>query len=256
LRDVTGTVESVPLIASSIMSKKIAEGAESLVLDVKVGLGAFMREIDEARELAQAMVELGDSHGVRTTALLTNMDSVIGLTAGNGIEVQEALDVLEGHGPADVVEISLALADEMIELADLEMDPADALESGDALITFKDMISAQGGRLDAGLPVAPHNRLVNADSSGFIDVLDAYAVGVAAWRLGAGRSRKEDMVSATAGVICLAKPGDEVATGQPLFELRADDPTRFAAAEAALVGAVTTAPEPAETPPLILDRIT
>lgn len=255
LRDVTGTVESVPLIASSIMSKKIAEGADSLVLDVKVGLGAFMREIDQARELAHAMVELGTSHGVRTTALLTNMDSVIGLAAGNGIEVQESLDVLEGHGPADVVEISLALADEMAELAGVEMDPADALESGDALVVFKDMVAAQGGRLDEGLPAAPHNQIVQADSSGFIEVLDARAVGVAAWRLGAGRSRKEDPVSAAAGVICLAKPGDQIEAGQPLFELRADDPARFAAAQAALVNAVSTATEPAAPPPLILDRI-
>src|SRR4051794_2764880 len=238
LRDVTGTVEAIPLIASSIMSKKIAEGSSALVLDVKVGTGAFMKVEDDARELARTMVELGTGHGVRTVALLTDMSTPLGLTAGNALEVQESLEVLAGGGPADVVELTLALAREMLDAAGLDaVDPADALRDGRAMDAWRRMIAAQGGDPDAPLPSAREQQVVRASASGVLARLDAYAVGVAAWRLGAGRARKEDPVSAGAGVVLHAKPGDDVREGQPLFELHADEPARFDRALEALEGA-------------------
>jgi thymidine phosphorylase len=255
LRDVTGTVESVPLIASSIMSKKIAEGTAALVLDVKVGSGAFLPDIDKARELAETMVELGDVHGVRTSALLTNMDSPLGRTAGNGLEVTESVSALEGGGPEDLMELTLGLALEMLDLAGVEADPAAAIEDGSALDKYRQMVASQGGDPDAAVPEAPEKRIVVAPASGFVTRLHARAVGVAAWRLGAGRSRKEDPVSAGAGVVCLAKPGDEVSEGEALFELHADDAARFAAAEKALEGAVEIEAEPAEPQEMIFERI-
>ena len=255
LRDVTGTVESVPLIASSIMSKKIAEGTSALVLDVKVGSGAFLPDIDRARELAETMVDLGDAHGVRTSALLTNMDSPLGRAAGNGLEVTEAVTALEGGGPDDLMELTLGLAREMLDLAGVETDPAAAIEDGSALDKYRQMVVAQGGDPDAPVPEAPEKRIVAALASGFVTRLDARAVGVAAWRLGAGRSRKEDPVSAGAGVVCLAKPGDEVSEGEALLELHADDAARFAAAERALEGAVEIGAEPAEPREMIFERI-
>ncbi len=236
LRDVTGTVESIPLIASSIMSKKIAEGTGSLVLDVKVGRGAFMPDLASARQLAQTMVELGNAYGVRTSALLTRMDTPLGRAVGNAVEVEESVAALRGHGPADLVEITLALAAEMLRLAGLSADPAAALADGRALERYRAMIAAQGGDPDAPLPSAQHSEIVTAQSDGWLQVLDARAVGVAAWRLGAGRARKEDPVSAAAGIICLAKPGDAVAAGQPVLELRGDDPGKFDRARAALDG--------------------
>jgi thymidine phosphorylase len=237
LRDVTGTVESIPLIASSIMSKKIAEGSSALVLDVKVGSGAFMKAEDDARELARTMVGLGTAHGVRTVALLTDMATPLGRTAGNALEVQESLDVLAGGGPADVVELTLALAREMLAGAGLDdVDPADALRDGRAMDVWRRMISAQGGDPDAPLPVAAEQHVVTAPSSGVLTRLDALAVGVAAWRLGAGRARKEDPVSAGAGVVLHAQVGERVEEGQPLLELHADDPARFDRALAALEG--------------------
>ncbi|MFH8406806.1 thymidine phosphorylase [Streptomyces sp. NPDC018019] len=258
LRDVTGTVEAIPLIASSIMSKKIAEGTGSLVLDVKVGSGAFMKNIEDARELATTMVELGTDHGVRTSALLTDMSTPLGLTAGNALEVRESVEVLAGGGPADVVELTLALAREMLDAAGLkDADPAKALADGSAMDHWRRMIQAQGGDPDAPLPVAREQHTVNASSSGVLTGLDAYAVGVSAWRLGAGRARKEDPVQAGAGIELHAKPGDEVKEGQPLLTLHTDTPEKFPYALEALDGGVLIAPPGTDfTPrPVILDRI-
>ncbi|HTA08681.1 MAG TPA: thymidine phosphorylase [Streptosporangiaceae bacterium] len=255
LRDVTGTVESIPLIASSIMSKKIAEGTGSLVLDVKVGSGAFMPDLTAARELAQTMVDLGNAHGVRTSALLTRMDTPLGRAVGNAVEVQESVATLQGDGPADLVEVTLALAAEMLALAGIDADPAAALADGRALERYRAMIAAQGGDPDAELPSARHVTVVRAESAGWISGLDARSVGVAAWRLGAGRARKEDAVSAAAGIICLVKPGDRVDAGQPVLELRSDEPGRFDRALEALAGALEIGPQSPEPAGLILERI-
>jgi thymidine phosphorylase len=235
LRDVTGTVESIPLIASSIMSKKIAEGTGALVLDVKVGSGAFMKELEQARILAETMVALGHDHGVRTVALLTDMDTPLGLTAGNALEVRESVEVLAGGGPADVVELTLALAREMLAAAGIEgADPAKKLADGSAMDAWRRMIRAQGGDPEAPLPTALERQVLTAPSSGTLTRLDAYAVGIAAWRLGAGRARKEDPVQAGAGVELHAKPGDRVTSGAPLLTLHTDTPERFAVALEAL----------------------
>ncbi|MEZ5117228.1 MAG: thymidine phosphorylase [Candidatus Nanopelagicales bacterium] len=258
LRDVTGTVEAIPLIASSIMSKKIAEGAGGLVLDVKVGSGAFMKDVENARELARTMVDLGNDAGVRTRALLTAMDVPLGLTAGNALEVEEAVEVLAGGGPSDVVELTITLAREMLDLGGVDdVDPAEVLASGRAMDSWRRMIAAQGGDPDAPLPTAKETHVVAADRSGVLQRLDAYAVGVAAWRLGAGRARKEDRVSAGAGVRLHAKPGDAVTEGQPLLTLHADDPARFPAAIEALAGEVEIGPvgSPIDRLPLVVDRV-
>jgi thymidine phosphorylase len=262
LRDVTGTVESIPLIASSIMSKKIAEGTGALVLDVKTGSGAFMEDRDRALGLARTMVALGEEHGVRTRALVTRMDTPLGRAVGNALEVEEALDALRGEGPQDLMEVTLALARHMLELAGIEADPREAIASGRALDTFRQMVKAQGGDPDAPLPTAAHRRgALRAPAAGWVTRLDARAVGVAAWRLGAGRARKEDAVSYTAGVRCLAKPGDYVREGEPVVELYADDPARFGPAVEALEafagaeGALTIAGEPPAASPLVLDQI-
>jgi len=259
LRDVTATVESVPLIASSIMSKKIAEGTSALVLDVKVGTGAFMKDVAQAHELAETMVELGIASGVKTAALLTDMDTPLGRTAGNALEVAEALEVLAGGGPADVVELTVTLAREMLRACGLgtAKDPADALRDGSAMDVWRRMIRAQGGDPDADLPRAAHTCVVSAPSSGRVVRLDALAIGTAAWRLGAGRARKEDAVSFGAGVEMHAKPGDVVRAGVPLLTLHADDEERFARAIAALEGGYEIAA--AETPftprPLVIDTV-
>ena len=223
LRDVTSTVESIPLIASSIMSKKIAEGTSALVLDVKVGTGAFMTSVDRARALARTMVALGEEHGVRTRALLTAMDTPLGRAAGNAVEVEESVAALAGQGPADLMEVTLALARQMLALVRIDEDPAAAIADGRALAAYRTMVIAQGGDPDAPLPQAAYvTQALPAPADGWLTRLDALAVGTAAWRLGAGRARKEDAVSAAAGVICLAKPGDQVRQGQPLLELRAE----------------------------------
>jgi len=255
LRDVTGTVESIPLIASSIMSKKIAEGTGSLVLDVKVGSGAFMRDIDSARQLARTMVQLGAAHGVRTSALLTAMDTPLGHAVGNAVEVEEAVATLRNSGPRDLVAVTLALAAEMLRLAGLNADPAAALADGSAMAAYRAMISAQGGDPDAPLPAARHRATVTADTGGYVQRLDALAVGIAAWRLGAGRARKEDPVAPAAGVICLAKPGDTVTAGQPVLELRTDDAGRLDRARAALAGALTIGPRPPAPVDPVIERI-
>lgn len=258
LRDVTGTVEAIPLIASSIMSKKIAEGTGSLVLDVKVGSGAFMKTVEDARELAATMVGLGTDHGVRTVALLTDMATPLGLTAGNALEVRESVDVLAGGGPADVIELTLALAREMLDAAGLpDADPAKALADGSAMDVWRRMIAAQGGDPDAALPVARERQVITAPSSGVLTRLDAYDVGVAAWRLGAGRARKEDVVQAGAGVELHAKPGDPVTAGQPLLTLHTDTPEKFDYALESLASAYDIAPAGTTftAPPIVLDRI-
>ena len=257
LRDVTGTVEAIPLIASSIMSKKIAEGTGALVLDVKVGSGAFMKDLTTARELAETMVALGTDAGVHTVALLTDMATPLGLTAGNAVEVQESVDVLAGGGPADVVELTLALAREMLAGAGRDdVDPADKLADGSAMDAWKAMIRAQGGDPDAALPQAKESHVVNAPATGTLTRLDAMAVGLAAWRLGAGRARKEDPVQAGAGVVWHARPGDEVTEGQPLFTLLTDEAERFDRALASLEGGYDIGDGAGfAAGPIVLDRI-
>jgi thymidine phosphorylase len=257
LRDVTGTVEAIPLIASSIMSKKIAEGTGALVLDVKVGTGAFMKDLDKARELAEVMVALGKDAGVHTVALLTDMSTPLGLTAGNAIEVAESVEVLAGGGPADVVELTLALAREMLAGAGRDdVDPADKLADGSAMDTWKAMIRAQDGDPDAPLPTARESHVVTAPATGTLTRLDAMAVGLAAWRLGAGRARKEDPVQAGAGVVWHARPGDRVTEGQPLFTLLTDEPERFDRALDSLEGGYDVGDATTYSPtPLVIDRV-
>ena len=254
LRDVTGTVESVPLIASSIMSKKLAEGADALVLDVKAGSGAFMKSLAQARELASALVGIGDANGLRTTAVLTDMSTPLGRAVGNAVEVAESVDVLRGGGPPDVVELTVALAREMLALVGLsDVDPAEVLASGRAYETWCRMIAAQDGDPEAPLPTASHVHVVEAEDDGVVQSLDAYAVGVAAWRLGAGRSRKEDPVQPAAGILCLARPGDTVERGQPLLELHTDTPDAVPSALAALDGGYRLGDRPPPTTPLVID---
>jgi thymidine phosphorylase len=257
LRDVTGTVEAIPLIASSIMSKKIAEGTGALVLDVKVGTGAFMKDLEKARELAETMVALGTDAGVHTVALLTDMSTPLGLTAGNAVEVAESVEVLAGGGPADVVELTLALAREMLAGAGRDdVDPAEVLASGKAMDAWKAMVRAQDGDPDAPLPTARHSHEVAAPASGTLTRLDAMAVGMAAWRLGAGRARKEDPVQAGAGVVWHARPGDTVTEGQPLLTLHTDDEARFERALASLEGGFDIGDAAAYSPtPLLLGRV-
>ncbi len=263
LRDVTGTVEAIPLIASSIMSKKIAEGTGSLVLDVKVGTGAFMKHVDDARELAETMVALGQDAGVHTVALLTDMSTPLGRTAGNAVEVAESVEVLAGGGPADVVELTLALAREMLAGAGVtDVDPADKLADGSAMDVWRQMVRAQDGDPEAPLPRARETHVVDAPASGTLTRLDAMAVGLASWRLGAGRARAGEAVQAGAGVVWHARPGDAVTAGQPLFTLHTDEPERFDRALASLEGGydIATGPEGTgsasyQPSPLVIDRI-
>jgi len=255
LRDVTGTVEAIPLIASSIMSKKIAEGTSALVLDVKVGAGAFMKDEASARTLAERMVELGKAAGVHTVALLTAMDTPLGLTAGNALEVAESVEVLAGGGPPDVRELTLALAREMLSGVGVEADAERALDSGRAMDAWRRMIAAQGGDPDAPLPVAKHTEVVRAPADGILTKLDAMAVGVAAWRLGAGRARKEDAVQAGAGIVMHAKPGDAVTAGQALMTLHTDTPDAFSRALDALAGGYEVGEVAPASQPLVIDRI-
>jgi len=260
LRDVTGTVEAIPLIASSIMSKKIAEGTGALVLDVKVGSGAFMKSETDARELAETMVALGTDAGVTTVALLTDMSTPLGLTAGNAVEVAESVEVLAGGGPADVVELTLALAGEMLAAAGKQdVDPAEALADGRAMDVWRRMISAQGGDPDAPLPQAKEAHVVTASTGGTLTRLDALGVGVAAWRLGAGRSRPGEQVQAGAGVVLHAKPGDSVSEGAALGTRCTDEPERFERALEALDGAhdidAEAGPSPDGSASIVLERI-
>ncbi|MEY4899625.1 MAG: hypothetical protein RI895_47 [Actinomycetota bacterium] len=259
LRDVTGTVESIPLISASIMSKKIAEGTGALVLDVKVGSGAFMKTVEQARELAGTMVAIGNDAGVTTRALLTAMDVPLGRTAGNALEVRESLDVLAGGGPVDVIELTVTLAREMLEASGAKgtKDPAAALRDGSAMDVWRAMISAQGGDVDAALPVAKETHDVIAQSDGYLIKLDALAVGMASWRLGAGRARKEDVVQAGAGIQWHVGHGEAVAKGAKLFTLHTDEPARFESAlEVLTTGyAVGSREEISERLPLIIDRL-
>ena len=256
LRDVTGTVEAIPLIASSIMSKKIAEGTASLVLDVKVGSGAFMKNLANARELAQVMVDLGNDSGVKTSALLTDMTTPLGLKIGNTLEVEESLEVLAGGGPADVVELTVELAREMLRLSGKpDADPAAALRDGRAMDKWRQMISAQGGDVDAPMPVAKHSHTIVATQTGVLSKLDALAVGVASWRLGAGRARKEDAVQFGAGIELHAQQGDRVVAGQPLLTLFTDEPERFERAEEALAGGISCGEGAAAPRQIILERL-
>ena len=259
LRDVTGTVEAIPLIASSIMSKKIAEGTGALVLDVKVGSGAFMKTREDASELARTMVDLGTDAGVNTVALITDMSVPLGLTAGNALEVRESVEVLSGGGPQDVVDLTVALADEMTRAVGQEVGADElraALADGRAMDVWRRMISAQGGNPDADLPTAAETETVAADSDGYLEHVDALAVGVAAWRLGAGRARKEDPVQAGAGVELHVRPGERVSAGQPLMTLHTDTPERFARAQESLEGAWRISEQAPAAREVVLDRIT
>jgi thymidine phosphorylase len=255
LRDVTATVECVPLIASSIMSKKIAEGAGALVLDVKVGTGAFMRTMDDARALAAALVSIGVAHGQRVSALITDMSTPLGHAVGNAVEVAESVEVLKGGGPSDVVELTLALAREMLSLAGVTKDPAEVLASGEAYETWCRMITAQDGDPEAELPKPKHVHVVKAPRSGVLTRLDAMGVGVAAWRLGAGRARKEDPVQAAAGILCHAKPGDPIEEGAPLLELHTDTPEAVEGALASLANAYDIGETPPAKPPLVRETL-
>ena len=256
LRDVTGTVESIPLISSSIMSKKIAEGTHALVLDVKVGRGAFIKTVERARELATTMVALGTSHGVATVAQLTAMDAPLGRAVGNALEVTESVDVLQGGGPTDVRELTVELARIMLELVDIHVDPASKLDDGSAYAVYREMIEAQGGDPDAPMPVAAVRRDVLASYDGVVESIDALRVGIASWRLGAGRARKEDPVSAAAGVVCLVREGEAITKGQPLFELHADDDAHLQAGDDAIADAVIVSERRVNVKPLLMERIT
>ena len=261
LRDVTATVEAIPLIASSIMSKKIAEGTSALVLDVKTGAGAFMSDPQKAKELAHVMVDLGKRAGVKTIALVTAMDIPLGLTAGNALEVRESVEVLAGGGPSDIVELTVLLAREMLETVGItNVDPADMLKNGKAMDVWRQMISAQGGDPDAKLPTAKENLVITAPSSGTILSMDAMKVGLAAWRLGAGRSRQGEAVQAGAGIEIHVKPGDVVTAGSPLYTLHTDTPTAFARAQESLTNSVTIGDLPKDGKidrlPLVVERIT
>ena len=258
LRDITGTVEAIPLIASSIMSKKIAEGTSALVLDVKFGSGAFLKDIEQGRELARTMTQLGDDAGVATTAYLTNMNVPLGFAIGNANEVRESVEVLAGGGPADVIELTLTLAREMLAQAGLpDADVAAALKNGKAMDTWRTMIRAQGGDPDAALPVAKETHVVTASRSGMLVRQEALPFGIAAWRLGAGRARQQDPVQHAAGIDLHVKPGDTVTEGQPLFTLSADEPERFERALEALEGAwaIGNADDLVDVGPLIAERI-
>ena len=256
LRDITGTVEAIPLIASSIMSKKIAEGTAALVLDVKFGSGAFIQDIEQSRLLAQTMVDLGKDAGVATTALLTDMNVPLGLTIGNALEVRESVETLAGGGPSDIRELTVALAREMLTLAGQpDADVEAALDDGRAMDAWKTMIRAQGGDPDAALPTARETHVVTAARSGFVTDQQALPFGIGAWRLGAGRARKQDPVQAAAGIELHAKLGDAVVEGQPLFTLHADEPARFERALEAVEGAWTIGDERVERGPLVAGRV-
>ena len=259
LRDVTGTVEAIPLIASSIMSKKIAEGTSALVLDVKTGSGAFMSDPKNATLLAKTMVDLGKRAGVKTTALVTAMDVPLGLTVGNSLEIRETLEVLAGGGPSDVVELTLILANEMLAAVGIKpkVSPEQALKNGMAMDVWRKMISAQGGDNNAPLPVAKEKLEITASTSGKLLTLDAIKVGVAAWRLGAGRQKQGEVLQPGAGVEIHMKPGDMVKSGQSILTLHTDDSTRFARAQEVLTGAYSIggADDIVKRLPLVIERI-
>ncbi len=255
LRDVTGTVASIPLIASSIMSKKIASGTQALVLDVKVGKGAFMRDVDDARDLARTMVEIGNESGVKTVALLTAMDQPLGVMVGNTLEVDESIEVLAGGGPSDLIDVVVALAREMLALVDIDVDPAEVLASGQAMPVWEQMVAAQGGDLSAPRERAAHQHEIAAADDGWLAELDALAVGLASMRLGAGRATKENDVDFGAGIECLVKPGEPVTAGQTILRLHSNRPETFEVAAELLADAVSYSATEPTTSPLIVDRI-
>lgn len=256
LRDVTGTVEAIPLIASSIMSKKIAEGTQSLVLDVKVGSGAFMKTLDRANELAKVLVQLGKDAGVNTSALLTDMSTPLGKKIGNALEVEESIEVLSGGGPEDVIEITVELAKEMLKLSGIsDVDPRENLSNGKALEKWREMIKAQGGDPDAALPKAEHWHVVRAKESGYVSSLEAISVGVASWRLGAGRERKEDAVQFGAGIEIHAQVGTAVKAGDPVMTLYTETPERFERAIALAEEAIGISEREPAARKLVLGRV-
>ncbi len=267
LRDATATVESVPLIASSILSKKLAEGIDALVLDVKVGRGAFMKTLPDARLLARTSIDLCRAMGRRCTALLTAMDAPLGFAVGNAVEVAESIEVLAGRGPEDVRELTLQLGIEMLLLGEAAPDaPAArqrlsrALADGSALRRFAQIVEAQGGDPQVAydprrLPRPAAVREVRLERSGILAVLDAELVGLAAVELGAGRARKEDRVDPAAGVLLRKRRGDEVRAGEVLAELHAADGARLDAGEARLRAAVALSDEPPIAQPLVLERL-
>lgn len=256
LRDVTGTTESLPLIASSIMSKKLAEGARSLVLDVKVGRGAFLKTEGESRELARTMVDLGVAYGVPTRALLTDMDRPLGRAVGNAIEVAESLDVLAGGGPDDVVTLTVALAREMLDVAGIDgVDPAQTLTDGTAMDCFRQLIAAQGGDPEAQLPMGTHTETVVATRGGVMGDIDAMAVAMAVWRLGAGRAQPGDPVQAGAGLYLHRRSGEPVAAGETLFTLYTETPERLPSALAELDGGWSVDDAAPAQRPVVLDRV-
>jgi thymidine phosphorylase len=256
LRDVTATTESLPLIASSVMSKKIAEGTRALVLDSKVGSGAFLATEAESRELARTMVELGTAAGLVTRALLTDMETPLGRTVGNAVEVDESLEVLAGGGPADVVELTLALAAEMLDAAGLDgIDPADTLKDGSAMDRFRQLVAAQGGDLSRPLPIGAYSETISAPSDGTMGHIDAMAAGLAVWRLGAGRSAPGERVQSGAGLRIHRRPGEPVAAGEALFTLYTETPERFPAAIGEMDGAWSVGETAPARRPLIIDRI-
>ncbi|MFN3006175.1 thymidine phosphorylase [Mycolicibacterium wolinskyi] len=256
LRDITSTVDSLPLIASSIMSKKLAEGARALVLDVKVGRGAFLKTEPESRELARTMVELGNANGVPTRALLTDMNRPLGRAVGNAVEVAESLEVLSGGGPDDVVALTLALATEMLDAAGIDgVDPADTLRDGSAMDRFRALVAAQGGDLSQPLPVGSAGETVTAPRDGVMGDIDAMGVAMAAWRLGAGRAQPGEPVQFGAGVRIHRRPGEPVSAGETLFSLYTDTPDRFPAALAELDGAWAVGESAPADPPLLIDRV-
>ncbi|MHC9291603.1 thymidine phosphorylase [Mycobacterium sp. LTG2003] len=256
LRDITSTVDSLPLIASSIMSKKLAEGARALVLDVKVGRGAFLKTEPESRELARTMVELGNANGVPTRALLTDMNRPLGRAVGNAVEVAESLEVLSGGGPDDVVALTLALATEMLNAAGIDgVDPADTLRDGSAMDRFRALVAAQGGDLSQPLPVGSASETVTAPRAGVMGDVDAMGVAMAAWRLGAGRAQPGEPVQFGAGVRIHRRQGEPVSAGEALFTLYTDTPDRLPAALAELDGAWAVGESRPVDLPLVIDRI-
>ena len=255
LRDVTATVPSVSLIASSVMSKKIAAGADAIVLDVKFGRGAFMPDVASAEKLATEMVLLGEGAGRRTVALVTAMDNPLGRSVGNALEVNEALDALAGEADEELLEVSLQVAREMCALAGVSADPERALRSGAGRATFIKMLAAQGGSLRNGLPVAPVQQALPARADGYVESIDALAVGLACLELGAGRKRKEDKVDHAAGLVIQASVGARVSEGEPLAVVHASSEKLVSEALPRLQQAWRLSEHEVARPPHVLARV-
>jgi len=255
LRDVTATVPSLPLIASSIMSKKIAAGADAIVLDVKFGRGAFMPDIAAAEDLAREMVVLGEGAGRRTVALVTAMDNPLGRSVGNALEVQEALDALAGEGDEELLEVCLRVTREMCDLAGVSADVAKVLRSGAGRERFERMLAAQGGHLERGLPLAPARIAVGADVDGYVEGIDALEVGLSALELGAGRTRKEDRIDPAAGFVIQAPVGARVRKGEPLVTVHARTPELVERVASRIRNAWRIVDREVRRPPHVLARV-